>query len=212
VIAIVDYGLGNLASVRSAFRAVGATARVTADPSLIRAADGVVLPGVGAASAGMERIRARGLEASIQATVRAGTPVLGICLGMQLLFERSEEGDVPCLGLLPGSVRRLRGDMKVPHIGWNRVMQAGASGLWEDVPPDPYLYFVHSYACDPEDPSLMAGRTEYGEMFCSAVAGDSIWATQFHPERSGEIGLRLIRNFVRRCVSTRSAADTAVRM
>ena len=199
MIAIVDYGLGNLASVRNAFRATGAEVEVTSDEKRIRKAAGVVLPGVGAASAGMERLRARGLDRVVQDVARAETPFLGICLGMQLLFERSEEGDAKCLGLIPGAVRMLSGDEKVPHIGWNQVSTEGRSELWRDLPPDPYFYFVHSYVCDPVDASVSAGMTDYGESFCSAVQCGSVWGTQFHPERSGTAGLRLIKNFVDKC-------------
>ena len=202
MIAIVDYGLGNLASVRNAFRANGAEALVTSDPDALRRASGLVLPGVGTASAGMERLRARRLDGVVKQVAESGTPLLGICLGMQLLFDRSEEGDVTCLGLLPGDVRLLRGGEKIPHIGWNQVMHQGSGDLWRHVPRDPYFYFVHSYVCDPLDPAICAGTTEYGERFCSVVAHGSIWGTQFHPERSGQVGLGLIRNFVESCSTT----------
>jgi glutamine amidotransferase len=199
VIAIVDYGLGNLASVHNAFAGVGAPAERTADPEVIRQADGVVLPGVGAAAAGMERLRERGLDGVVTDVARSGRPLLGLCLGMQLLFERSEEGGSTCLGLLPGTVRLMRVDLKVPHIGWNQVKTGGDTALWKGLPPDPYFYFVHSYVCMPADPPLIAGETEYGETFCSAVASGPIWGVQFHPERSGRSGLQLIRNFVEAC-------------
>ncbi|HEX6509176.1 MAG TPA: imidazole glycerol phosphate synthase subunit HisH [Chloroflexota bacterium] len=201
MIAIVDYGLGNLTSVRNAFAAVGARAERTSDPEAIRQADGLVLPGVGAASAGMERLRDRGLDSVVLEVARAGRPVLGLCLGMQLLFEWSEEGGTACLALLGGSVRLLRGDHKVPHIGWNQVETRGGA-LWEGLPPAPYFYFVHSYICIPTEPSLLAGETEYGGRFCSAVVSGSIWGVQFHPERSGNVGLQLIRNFARACAGT----------
>lgn len=196
MIAIVDYGLGNLASVRNAFRAAGVETTITADPAMVAQADGLVLPGVGAASAGMRQLRARNLEQPVLAAAQDGRPVLGLCLGMQLLFEGSEEGDTTCLGLLPGTVELLQGSMKVPHIGWNQVAPQGQSELWHDLPPDPYLYFVHSYICRPRDPAMIAGLTDYGGPFCSVVAAGTIWGTQFHPERSGRIGQQLIRNFV----------------
>lgn len=199
MIAIVDYDLGNLASVRNAFVEVGARAERTADPDTIREADGVVLPGVGAASAGMERLRARGLHDVVLEVARSGRPLLGLCLGMQLLFEHSEEGAASCLGLLPGSVRLMQVDLKVPHIGWNQVQTSSGSNLWKGLPADPYFYFVHSYVCVPADQSLSAGETEYGETFCSAVTSGPIWGVQFHPERSGKNGLQLIRNFVDVC-------------
>jgi glutamine amidotransferase len=198
MIAIVDYGLGNLASVGNAFRKVGAEVVRTSDPTGIREADGVVLPGVGAASAGMERLRARELVHVIRDVTSSGTPLLGLCLGMQLLFEWSEEGDAECLGLLAGRVRRLDGTVKVPHIGWNQV-ETVPGPLWDGIPPTPYVYFVHSYVCDPADPAVIAGLTSYGDTFCSAVTAGSIWGAQFHPERSGEHGLQLIANFAAAC-------------
>jgi len=202
MIAIVDYGVNNLRSVLNAFRAVGAEVEVSADPKVLQRADGLVMPGVGAASAGMAQVRARGLEPVIREAHAAGKPILGLCLGMQLLFERSEEGgSVECLGLLPGTVRLLRGGVKIPQIGWNQVETRGSNGIWRDLPPNPYVYFVHSYICEPEDPELVAGRTDYGEVFASAVVSDSIWATQFHPERSGQIGLQMIRNFADRAAA-----------
>ena len=197
MIAVVDYGLGNLASVRNAFQAAGAGVTVTADPAVIASAGAVVLPGVGAASAGMERLRRRGLDRTLRDAVSSGVPLFGICLGLQLLFEFSEEGATECLGVLPGRVRLLRGEVKVPHIGWNQVDTRAGVPLWCGIEPEPYFYFVHSYICEPADPSAVAGLTSHGETFCSAVCLGSVWGTQFHPERSGRAGLQLIRNFVR---------------
>jgi imidazole glycerol-phosphate synthase subunit HisH len=195
VIAILDYGVNNLASVVNAFRAVGAAPVVTADPSVIRQASALVLPGVGAASVGMRRLRERGLEEPIQEAAAIGRPILGLCLGMQLLFAESEEGNTSCLGLLAGRVTLLRGDIKVPHIGWNQVALREDEILCRDLPPNPYFYFVHSYICEPDNPAIAAGTTDYGHTFCSLVKQDSIWGTQFHPERSGRSGLNLLRNF-----------------
>ncbi len=195
MIAIVDYGIGNLASVYNALLKVGAQAERTSDPERILAADGIILPGVGAASAGMQRLKAAGLDRTVIDAAGAGIPLLGLCLGMQLLFEWSEEGSTTCLGLLPGTVRRLQGNLKVPHIGWNRVRQRGTSALWHDSSPDPYYYFVHSYVCVPDGDGLIAGTTDYGQEFCSAVASGSVWGVQFHPERSGTDGLQLVKNF-----------------
>lgn len=207
MIGLIDYGLGNLASVRNALRAVGAEVEVVSGREGVERAGGLVLPGVGAAPAGMQRLRAAGLDQSICRAVEEGRPVLGICLGMQLLFERSAEGDATCLGLLPGSVRRLRGTKKIPHMGWNQVAIREDRQLWAGLPADPYVYFVHSYACDPATDDLVAGTTEYGETFCSAVARGPVWGTQFHPERSGRTGLQLLRNFVRRCETAGEAGD-----
>jgi glutamine amidotransferase len=202
VIAVIDYGLGNLASVRNAFHAAGAEVVLTSDAEIIRGAAGIVLPGVGAAEAGMAGLVARGLVDVVTDLARSGTPFLGHCLGMQLLFESSEEnGGTPCLGLLGGVVRRMRGDVKIPHIGWNQVETAGTP-MWEGLEPDPYFYFVHSFICEPTDATVIAGATEYGERFCSAVVHGSIWGAQFHPERSGTAGLQLIRNFVRFCAQS----------
>jgi glutamine amidotransferase len=199
VIAIVDYGLGNLASVRNAFTACGASVAVTSDPAAIREASGVVLPGVGAAAAGMAGLRERGLLDVVTDRARDGTPFLGHCLGMQLLFEESEENNgTRCLGLLPGIVRRLRGEVKIPHIGWNQV-ETRPAPLWDGQGASPYFYFVHSYVCVPAREEDVAGVTCHGEEFCSAVVSGAIWGAQFHPERSGTAGLALIRAFVRAC-------------
>lgn len=200
MIAIVDYGVNNLASVRNAFMAVGGDVVTTADPDEIRAADGVVLPGIGAASAGMRELRQRGLDSVVEDIAASGKPLLGICLGMQLLFEWSDEGDAACLGLLRGRVALLRGDIKVPQIGWNQVEARDGSDVWQGMGPNPYFYFVHSYICEPSDEKVVAGNTSYGGVtFCSAVAHGPIWGTQFHPERSSRTGLQLIRNFVETC-------------
>jgi imidazole glycerol-phosphate synthase subunit HisH len=201
MIAVVNYGLGNLASVRNAFRAAGAEVVVTSDPAAIQRASGVVLPGVGAASAGMEQLRSRRLDGVVLDVAQSGRPFLGICLGMQLLFEHSEEGNADCLGLIPGAVRLLRSAEKVPHIGWNQVAIQSQTELWSGLPSMPYFYFVHSYVCDPADKSACVGTTDYGGTFCSAVSFGSVWGTQFHPERSGDMGLRLIKNFAARCDS-----------
>jgi glutamine amidotransferase len=199
VIAIVDYGLGNLASVRNAFIAAGGEVTLTSDAETIRMADGVVVPGVGAAGAGMAGLHARGLVDVVVEAARSGTPFLGHCLGMQLLFEESEEnGGTRCLGLLPGTVRRMKGDLKIPHIGWNQVDTRPAA-MWEGLETRPYFYFVHSYVCVPTDSQADAGTTDHGETFCSAVVHRNIWGAQFHPERSGVAGLQLIANFVRAC-------------
>lgn len=204
MIAIIDYGLNNLASVRNAFRAAGAEVTLTADRAGILSADGVVLPGIGAAGAGMRRLRDLGLDTVVREVTASGLPLLGICLGMQLLFEHSAEDDAPCLGLIPGTVRLLRGAVKIPHIGWNQVDFRGDNPLGRAVPAHPYFYFVHSYVCEPRDPADIAGTTDYGEVFCSAVVRERIWGTQFHPERSGQTGQKLIKNFARVCRPVRS--------
>lgn len=201
MIAIVDYGLGNLASVRNALLAIGAEARLTSDPDAVRSAAGVILPGVGAARAGMQGLESRGLAGAVVDAAKAGTPLLGHCLGMQLLFDESEEnGGTPCLGVIGGKVRRFSGEMKIPHIGWNEVTVKNGN-MWEGLPENPYFYFVHSYVCVPEEADVIAGTTEYGGNFCSAIVRDNVWGVQFHPERSGSAGLQLMRNFACFCRS-----------
>lgn len=195
MIAVVDYGLGNLASVRNAFREIGSDVIVTSDADLIAGAGGVVLPGVGAAGAGMAHLRERGLDAVVRDVAMAGIPLLGLCLGMQLLFDGSDEGDVTCLGLISGTVRRFQTTEKVPHIGWNQVQTRAEASIWQGIAPNPYFYFVHSYVCRPDDPEVIAGTTEHGVEFCSAVASGTIWGTQFHPERSGRNGLQLLKSW-----------------
>lgn len=205
MIAIVDAALGNLASVRHALSHVGTEAVLTSDPDAIAAADGIILPGQGAAPTGMARLQAAGLDTLIPTLVREGRPLLGICLGMQLLFTWSDEGDTACLNLLSGRVRLLAGNVKLPQIGWNQVEMSGrctAPSLWDGIPSDPYVYFVHSYICVPEDEGIVAGRTHYGETFCSALMAGAIWGTQFHPERSGALGLRMLENFAALCAAT----------
>ena len=192
MIAILDYGAGNLTSVRLAFAAVGADATVTSDPAVAAKADKVVFPGVGAAKRAMENLRRLGLDRAVRDAVSADKPFLGICLGMQILFERSEEdGGVDCLGILPGRVRRFPAvpGVKVPEIGWNQVAAAGEPNL-----ADGEFYFVHSYYA--EKGPYTVGVTEYaGVSFTSAVRRGRLVAYQFHPEKSGRLGLALLREF-----------------
>ena len=195
MIAVVDYGAGNLRSIRRALEATGAAVTVNDDAVAIAAADAVVLPGVGAAGAAMARLRDLGLIDAIAARVAAGTPFLGICLGMQLLFGEQEEGDTQGLGLLPGRVRMLRGTVKVPHMGWNRsrVTRDGPLGV---AGAEHEFYFVHSYVVEPDDPADIAAEAHYGEVFPSVVVRGNVWGTQFHPEKSADDGLALVRAFV----------------
>lgn len=207
-VAIVDYGLGNLFSVERAFAAVGASAAITADPADLEGADGVVIPGVGAFGEGIQNLEARGLAAEIRRLAAAGKPTLGICLGMQLLMDESEElGTWRGLGLIPGRVVQLprgnpQGD-KVPQIGWNSVehptaaTSSWAGTLLNGVEPGAFVYFVHSFWVQVDEPGDMVAETDYaGTRFCSVAARGSIWGCQFHPEKSGDPGLRVIRNFV----------------
>ena len=194
-IAVIDYGAGNLRSIRRALEAAGAEAMVTSDPDAVRRADAVVFPGVGAAGASMERLHSLGLTETIHEVVEEGTPFLGICLGMQLLFGHQEEGDTRGLGILRGRVRSLSNDVKIPQIGWNRarwVLDAGGFRAGEDED----FYFVHSYVIEPDDPADIVAVTRYGGVFPSVVRHGHVWGTQFHPEKSGPAGLRLISGWV----------------
>ncbi len=195
MIAVIDYGAGNLRSIRRALEAAGAETVVSADPATIAAADAVVLPGVGNAGHAVDRLRDLGITNAIYRTVAAGKPFLGICVGMQVLFEDQEEGNASGLGLLRGRVQSLSGPVKVPHMGWNRsrVVKAGPAGAPGD---ESYFYFVHSYVAAPADPDDIAATASYGQQFPSIVVRDNIWGTQFHPEKSGADGLAFVRSFV----------------
>jgi glutamine amidotransferase len=210
VIAVVDYGAGNLRSIRRALEAAGAEVVVTDDPRTVAAADAVVLPGVGNARHAMETLDRQGMTPVLKQTAADGKPFLGICLGMQLLFGRQEEGDAQGLGLMPGRVVRLDGPVKVPHIGWNRstVVRNSPIGRAGD---SRYYYFVHSYVAEPDDQSDAAAVTEYGTTFASVVVRDNIWGTQFHPEKSGEDGLALVKAFVDAAGESRTVADASQR-
>jgi glutamine amidotransferase len=205
MIAIVNYGMGNLTSARMALEHVGAQVEVTDDPGAILAADGVVLPGVGAFPRAMEQIERRGLAEPIREAARA-RPLLGICLGMQLLFESSSElGGAAGLGLLEGHVDALdSGGLKVPQIGWNEVSWSGSAGLAQGLPKGTAMYHVHSFAARPADPIVVTGWAEYGSRFASAVESGNVSGVQFHPEKSSVHGLALLRNFAR--AATRVAA------
>jgi glutamine amidotransferase len=205
-IVVVDYGMGNLRSVAKAFEHVAPKARVliSGDPAQVRAADRVVFPGQGAMPDCMRHLDESGLRADVLAAAR-DKPLFGVCIGEQMLFESSEEGGTPGLGVLPGRVvrfpaaRRRAADgarLKVPHMGWNRVAQDRPHPLWAGVPDGAYFYFVHSFYAEPADPSLTVGSSEYGLRFTCVVARDNIFATQFHPEKSAANGLRLYANFV----------------
>jgi len=195
-VAVVDYGAGNLKSVLKAVRYLGYEASVTRSARDIQEAPAVILPGVGAASPALDELEARGLVEPLKALVVEGRPLLCICLGLQVLFESTEEGDRTCLGLLKGGVKRLPPGLKVPHMGWNLVRQKKPHPLFEGVPDPSYFYFVHSFYAAPEEHALVAGDTEYGVTFASVIVRNSLVATQFHPEKSGELGLRVLRNFL----------------
>ena len=195
-VAIIDYGVGNLRSVEKAFAAMRGEAIVTGDESELRAAEKLVLPGVGAFAACMKALSARGLDRLVREKARAGTPLLGVCVGMQLLFDESEEfGSTPGLGLLRGRVRRFENDLVVPHVGWNRIHQKRPNALFEGVADGSFCYFVHSFYCQPADETVVAGETDYGTRYASVVAAENICGVQFHPEKSQDVGLRMLRNF-----------------
>jgi glutamine amidotransferase len=198
MITIVDYGVGNLRSVQKALEAVGAPALVSAEPAALERARGIVLPGVGAFGDGMAQLRARGLVEPLLDQVQRNKPLLGICLGMQLLFEESEEmGRHAGLGLLPGRVLRFpENDLKVPHVGWNRLRPVDHP-LLAGIPGGGYAYFVHSYYARPAARGDVLATTDYGLEFASVVGRGSTWGAQFHPEKSQEVGLRLLANFWR---------------
>jgi imidazole glycerol-phosphate synthase subunit HisH len=195
-IVVIDYESGNLRSVAKAMEANGVSPWVTGDPSQLENAHAVILPGVGSGPAAMEALKGRGLVEPLREYAASGRPFLGVCLGLQLLLDRTEEGDAPCLGIVPGVVRRLPAGLKVPHMGWNSVeFQKGHPAL-KDIPPGSHFYFVHSYYADPEEQTAVAGITQYGIPFCSVYLRDNLMATQFHPEKSGATGLQIYRNFV----------------
>ena len=202
-IAIVDYGMGNLRSVQKALAHVAPAARVeiTGDPAAIRAADRVVFPGQGAMPDCMRSLAESGVGDAVSEAARA-KPFLGLCIGQQMLFERSAEGDTPGLGIVKGRVLGFRIDaarrdagFKVPHMGWNEVWQVRPHRLWDGIADGSRFYFVHSFYCEPRDPGLAAGETRYPDAFTSAIARDNIFATQFHPEKSAAAGLKLLSNF-----------------
>ena len=198
-IAIIDYGMGNLRSVQKAFERLGHAAEVTGDPERVTRAPGVVLPGVGAFAACMTNLAAAGLVEPVKQVIRAGRPFLGICLGMQLLFDESEEfGPVAGLGILPGRVVRFAPDpeRKIPHMGWNSLRMVRRAPELTGIEDGAYVYFVHSYYPVPRDADVVATTTPYGEEFASSVVRDNVFACQFHPEKSQQVGLRLLDNFV----------------
>ncbi|MCQ2457900.1 MAG: imidazole glycerol phosphate synthase subunit HisH [Clostridia bacterium] len=200
MIAIIDYGVGNLFSLRSSFAMIGAETVVTGDPETVRGAERIVLPGVGAFGDAADKLRAAGLDTVIKECAAAGTPLLGICLGMQLLFDRSYEfGEFEGLGLIPGEIRpisdRIPAGLKIPHIGWNALTMTGnASPILRDLADGDCVYFVHSFSAVSCDPYVSA-TTEYGAPLTAAVRRGNVYGCQFHPEKSGKVGLKILRAF-----------------
>jgi imidazole glycerol-phosphate synthase subunit HisH len=198
MIAIIDYEMGNLRSVQKGFERVGHAATITSDPAVLADSERIVLPGVGAFRDAIASLRERQLVAPIRAAIEAGKPFLGICLGLQLLFDKSfEDGEYEGLGVVPGDVVRFRvpSDYKVPHMGWNQVQFRGRPPLFEGIEEGTHFYFVHSYYVAPKDAQVVATETEYARPFCSSIWRDRLFAVQFHPEKSQSAGLRLLKNF-----------------
>lgn len=204
-IVIIDYGSGNLRSVQKAFQKVGVSVEITRDKTSIRNAKGVVLPGVGSFDAAVSDLRKENLEGVIEEVIALGKPFLGICLGLQLLFERSEEGALSGFGILSGEVKRFSFSgtpwekLSIPHMGWNRLLFKHKAPIFEGVSEGSWMYFAHSYYVTPKDEMVIATRTDYGIEFTSSVAKDNLFGIQFHPEKSGEVGLKILRNFGKLC-------------
>jgi glutamine amidotransferase len=199
-VGIIDYGVGNLRSVEKAFAATGCNAVVSSDEHVLRQAERLVLPGVGAFGACMKALTERGFDRLVRERVAEGTPLLGVCVGMQMLFEESDEfGRQPGLRLLPGRVRRFADDLVVPQVGWNQVRQRSTHPLFEGIIDGAFFYFVHSYFCEPHS-DVTLGETDYGVAYPSVVAQGNICGVQFHPEKSQAAGLRLLSNFAMRSV------------
>ncbi|MBE0481733.1 MAG: imidazole glycerol phosphate synthase subunit HisH [Dehalococcoidia bacterium] len=198
MIAVIDYGAGNIRSVSNALLSLGCMPLVTRDPAEVLKARAIIFPGVGAAADTMRSLSNTGLDTAIRQAVIARLPLMAICVGMQVLFSYTEEDGInECLNIVPGSVRRLPEGRKVPHMGWNQVQKKIDHPMFEGIPDNSNFYFVHSYYPAPANNDIVAGTTEYGLSFCSMIVRDSIIATQFHPEKSGQTGLRMYANFLR---------------
>ena len=204
-IVIIDYGSGNLRSVQKACQKLGFSAEITKDRKTIRNAKGVILPGVGAFDAALKELRDLGLEAAIEESIGLGKPFLGICLGLQHLFDSSEEGQSAGLSLLKGQVKKFNfkntpwDNQSIPHMGWNRLLFKHKSAIFEDIEEGAMVYFAHSYHVVPKDDMIIASTTDYGPEFVSSIAKDNLFGIQFHPEKSGEVGLKIIKNFGKLC-------------
>jgi glutamine amidotransferase len=195
---IIDYGMGNLRSVEKALESVGGRPRISADTNAVRKAERLILPGVGAFGDAMENLRRTGMDDAIREAVNAGVPLLGLCLGLQLLFTHSEEfGSHKGLDLIPGKVRRFNDtDVRVPHIGWNQIEDLQPNPLLKNIADGSYFYFVHSLYVEPDLPDYVLSRTDYGLQFCSIACRNKVWGAQFHPEKSQDNGKRLLKNFL----------------
>lgn len=202
MIAVIDYGAGNLRSVANAITKLGYQPRVTNVPDDVLGAAAVIFPGVGAAAGTMRSLVESGMSEVIRQLISEGRPLFAICIGMQVMLQGTEEGGwQECLGVVPGIVRRLGSGVKIPHIGWNQVKQRVAHPIFNAIPDEANFYFVHSYYADPDDKSVVAGTTDYGVSICSVMIKGNLVATQFHPEKSGEYGLRMYSNFLQKALS-----------
>jgi len=198
MIVVVDYGAGNLRSVANALIRLGYQPEITSRPQDLPKASVVILPGVGAAADTMANLNRLGLTGPIRRFITDGHPFFGVCMGLQILFTGTEEGGWhECLGIIPGRVKKLPEGQKIPHMGWNQVKQRRDHPVFSGIPDEANFYFVHSYYGEPEDKALVAGETEYGATICSVIARDNLVATQFHPEKSGESGLKMYDNFLK---------------
>ena len=198
MIAVIDYGAGNLRSVTNALVKLGYQPKVTRESKVVLGADAVLFPGVGAAADAMQSLKESGLDKAIREVICQHQPLFAVCIGMQVLMSSTQEGGWhECLGVIPGAVRRLPAGFKVPHMGWNQVRQKVRHAIFEGIPDESNFYFVHSYYAEPKDAAVVAGTTEYGVNLCSVIIKDNLVATQFHPEKSGTIGLRMYDNFLK---------------
>lgn len=206
MIAVIDYGAGNLRSVVNAITRLGYHSKITSDPGDVINAQAVILPGVGAAANTMESLKALGMVAPIRQFIAEGRPFFGVCIGLQVLFTSTEEGGWhECLGIISGQVKKLPSGLKIPHMGWNQVRQKVSHPVFEGIPDEANFYFVHSYYVAPDDKSLVAGETNYGIPICSVIARGNLVATQFHPEKSGEFGLKMYDNFIRLALAAKAS-------
>ena len=196
-IVIIDYGAGNLKSIENAFDYLGYNTIPTNNPKDILQGDVIVFPGQGSSPKAMAALHKLHMVDALKTVIKNQTPFLGICLGLQTLMSESEEGNTPCLDIIPGKTRLLSNSLKIPHIGWNQVHLTHPHPVFKNIPQGSYFYFVHSYFADPVDRQTVIGTTNYGDTFCSVLAVDNILATQFHPEKSGQIGLTIYDNFMK---------------
>jgi len=198
MIVVIDYGVNNIGSVANGLERLGVSYKISSDPKILTKARALILPGVGAAGVGMQNLKQKGLDTAILKEVKKGKPILGICLGMQLFLSSSDEGNVDCLGLIKGKVKKYKTRLKVPQIGWNEIkIMKQESKIMKNIPDNSYFYFINSYYCDPDDKSVIAGNTKYGKNFCSVLEKENIVGLQFHSEKSGTLGFNLLKNFIK---------------